>query len=744
MSHSGLRRRQPRLVLAFLLLAAAVAGTFPVAPTPAYARQDEAADVLLPRGDVGRGGAMPGPGPEEQPDTAWTVTTDAVVMSMAAQGGTIFAATKNPGTLVALDAASGEEQWTVEFGDEATIFGPALSGDLAVVGVWDVDGNAVVAVDQASGDEVWRSEQAALPTEPTVVDGTLLVAAEGGLDATASLQALDPETGEEDWTLDLDDGRPGESVAVTGDLAFVANSGDGLGLWAVDVATGEEAWTFTGADSITGSPLAGDGVVLIPDYPTFWALDAESGEELWSARGPSSGGGAAVVDGVAYLSFEEEVRAVDAATGDEIWTVPLVGIAGPAAIAGDIAYVAAWRASDDRGSHWIYAFDTASGDELWSLETDLILSGNQPIVLDGLLYVDTGDGIVALGDSGASDSAENGQGDDPEEGGDSSDGAGEAGEYESPEFGFAVEWSDSWALDEGRSDAEEGSDQVWLTTDDAELHISASTVDVTPEEVIAFLIDDRSDAYDEVEVLDESADGEFARAVLAYEVDGDEFREYAEVRAAEEGEGIRIVRFVAPDDAFDDAFARVQADITLDGDPPFVAEPEASDTGGDQGEEEAGTYESPQYGYTLTYDPDEWEISSEDDDPDDAYDRVQLSNGVSLVALIGDPDYDADELDRCLDDYLAGLEQDEAVADVEVLEDGDGDAIEGEDDGLAFAAYTYTYTGEDGDEMDLVRYASCEDLGDDVTLVVIQTTTPDDYEDQFAAREELLEAFEAE
>ena len=415
----------------------------------------------------------------------------------------------------------------------------------------------------------------------------------------------------------------------------------------------------------------------------------------------------------------------------------MVGIAGPAAVAGDIAYVAAWRASDDRGSHWIYAFDTASGDELWSLETDLILSGNQPIVLDGLLYVDTGDGIVALGDPGASGSAENGQEDDPEEGGDSSDGEGEAGEYESPEFGFAVEWSDSWALDEGRSDAEEGSDQVWLTTDDAELHISVSTIDVTPEEVIAFLIDERSDAYDEVEVLDESADREFARAFLAYEVDGDQFREYVEVRATEDGEGIRIVRLVAPDDVFDDAFAGVQDDVTLDGDPPFVAEPEASGAGGDQGEEEAGTYESPQYGYTLTYDPDEWEISSEDDDPDDAYDRVQLSNGVSLVALIGDPDYDADELDRCLDDYLAGLEQDEAVTDVELLEDDDGDAIEGEDDGLAFAAYTYTYTGEDGDEMDLVRYASCEDLGDDVTLVVIQTTTPDDYEEEFSAREEL-------
>ena len=730
-----LRRCQRRLVFAFLLLIA-VSGAFPVVLTAAAsARQEEGADVVLPRGDVGRGGAMPGAGPDEQPGTAWTFTMDGNVMGMAAAGGTLFATAKNPGTLVALDAASGEERWTVEFGSEAVVFGPALAGDLAVVGVWDAAGNAVVAVEQASGDEVWRSEQDALPTEPTVVGDTLLVAAEGGFDATASIQALNPETGEEVWTLDLDDGRPDDSVAVAGDLAFVTNSGDGLGLWAVDVATGEEVWTFTGADSITGNPLAGDGIVLIPDYPTVWALDAETGEEVWSARGPSSGGGAALVDGVAFLSFKEEVRAVDAASGDELWSASLVGIAGPAVVAEDVVYVAAWRPSDERDSHWIYAFDSASGDELWSLETDLILSGNQPIVLDGLLYVDTGGGIVALGDPDVSGSAENGG-----SGGDAED---EAGEYQSAEFGFSLDWSDSWALDEGRSDASEGSDRIVLTSDAGELTVAVSTSGLIPDEVIAFFIDDSSNAYDEVEVLDESTSRDLGWVLLTYEVDGDAFREYIEARDFEDGEGVWIVRLVAPDDAFDDVFAGVQADVALDGAPPFVAESEVFSTTGDGGEAEAGAYESPQYGYTLAYDPDEWEISAEDDDADDDYDRVQLSNGVSLVSLIGDPDYDAGELDRCLDDYLAGLEQDEAVDDVDILEDDDGDEIEGEEDGIAFAAYTYTYTDEDGDEMDLVRYASCEDVGDGVTFVVIQTTIPDDYEEEFAAREELMEGFEA-
>src|SRR5215212_5836884 len=100
----GRRRCQPRLILAFFVLAGVV-GAFPVVSTAAAStRQEEGADAVLPRGDVGRGGAMPGAGPDEQPETAWTFTMDGNVMGMAAAGGTLFTAAKNPGTLVAVDA----------------------------------------------------------------------------------------------------------------------------------------------------------------------------------------------------------------------------------------------------------------------------------------------------------------------------------------------------------------------------------------------------------------------------------------------------------------------------------------------------------------------------------------------------------------------------------------------------------------------------------------------------------------
>ncbi len=151
------------------------------------------------------------------------------------------------------------------------------------------------------------------------------------------------------------------------------------------------------------------------------------------------------------------------------------------------------------------------------------------------------------------------------------------------------------------------------------------------------------------------------------------------------------------------------------------------------------TYESPQYGYTLTYDTDEWEVAGEDPDEDDAYDRFYLGNGVSSIVLIGDPDYDEDEIDTCLDDYVTGFEGSDAVSDVEEYDDQDA---EGEEEDRIWATYTFTFEFDDGDESDFARYLECQALGDGLTVVIIHDAPVDDYEDEVSEREDLLEGLE--
>lgn len=151
------------------------------------------------------------------------------------------------------------------------------------------------------------------------------------------------------------------------------------------------------------------------------------------------------------------------------------------------------------------------------------------------------------------------------------------------------------------------------------------------------------------------------------------------------------------------------------------------------------TYESPQYGYTLTYDTDDWEVVREDQDEDDDYDTITLSNGRSTISVVGDPDYDDDELDDCVDDYLAGLEQNEGSSDIEPYDERGAD---GDDGDVVWATYTYTFEFDDGDEEDFARYFQCTALDDGLTLVVIHDAGIDDYEDEVEEREDLLEGFE--
>lgn len=156
--------------------------------------------------------------------------------------------------------------------------------------------------------------------------------------------------------------------------------------------------------------------------------------------------------------------------------------------------------------------------------------------------------------------------------------------------------------------------------------------------------------------------------------------------------------------------------------------------GGGGGGEDGEVYESPSYGYTITYDAETWDLYDEEVDDSGPYDRACFTNDTSVLCVTGDPDYDEDQMTDCLDDYVAGLEGGDGVSDVEPLDEPDA---EGDEDGRAWATYTYTVE-EDGDEGDFVRYYECIFIDDGLTIVILHGTFPEDYEDEIEVREEFV------
>jgi outer membrane protein assembly factor BamB len=163
---------------------------------------------------------------------------------------------------------------------------------------------------------------------------------------------------------------------------------------------------------------------------------------------------------------------------------------------------------------------------------------------------------------------------------------------------------------------------------------------------------------------------------------------------------------------------------------------DANAQGGDSGADGLETYESSLYGYAITYDPETW-ILVDDQRPDDDYDWVSFATAGGFVSIVGDPDYDEDELDSCVDDYRTILEETDGVSGVRELRNQGG-----EEDDRVWAVFTYDY--DDGEESDVfVRSISCQALGDGVTLVVMYDAHEDDYDAFVDDAEQLLASLEA-
>ncbi len=361
--------------------------------------------VIGRRGDAGLSGSMPGAGPALVPSVRWEVPSDdGVIMGMAIRGVALFFSTKDPGFVRAVDRASGTVMWTTSFGEDSTVFGPEVAGDVVVVGLWSSDGNAIVALDAATGAERWRVPTENLPVAPTHVEATVYVPAEGGLSADSSLYALDAATGAQRWVFSAPEASNlGEQVAVSdGVVVASAQALDGtVGVYGIDAATGQAIWTFSGSDDVGWDPAVRQGTVLVTDLPRSWALDLHTGATRWEHVGADTGGGAAVGDTAAYVGYGDEVQAVSLVDGSTLWSAPVSGIAGAPVVASGIVFSAVWRPSDDPSAHGLVAFDAGTGAPSWSLDIPYRVSGNRPLADGGVLYVDTNDAVVAFAGAAA-------------------------------------------------------------------------------------------------------------------------------------------------------------------------------------------------------------------------------------------------------------------------------------------------------------------------------------------------------
>lgn len=273
-------------------------------------------------------------------------------------------------------------------------------------------GIKAVRLSPADGATDWSAKAAGIAAQtdegmtPVLAGGLLHVVTPGG----NRLEALDPESGEVGWDLDI---SPYATVRHVGDTVLLVTDG-GL-VRAVDAATGKERWTRQrGGPGTQWVSSPGDDGPALAATPSadgtstqVIAVDPDSGELLWDQRLNGALSPVRLADGSLYLLCADIDGYTDAVVRLQITvsaalTERRVSLAVPvdqaqATVAGGTVYL-----SGSGGS--LLALDT-SGDtngtkpaQLWRLETQ-VTHLSRPAADDRAVYVSAGDGRLLAVDA---------------------------------------------------------------------------------------------------------------------------------------------------------------------------------------------------------------------------------------------------------------------------------------------------------------------------------------------------------
>lgn len=359
-------------------------------------------------------------GPEPNPEVAWTTPTGtptANASPVVVDGTVIVPGTGDPGTVRALDAATGAEQWsftphkwcaaapvvadgTVFLGGDrwsvyaldaadgqrewVTSLGGHSVGDggLVVAGdtVFVVGQNAAFALETATGDVRWSRDfgDVLIETAPAYAAGRLVFSTADG-----PIYALDVRQGRTAWTTAL---APKEQVlaspAISDGLVYVGLHGPGR-LLALDTATGERRWAADLAGpSVRVSPVVADDVVLVTSARRTGGVPLDESDET------------ATDNGEGESKAQGYLQAFDAGTGTHRWTSTTAGertdLRSAPSSDGDTVYF-----GRDQG---IAAVALADGTRRWQLHPFEEYVATSPAIAERRLFLGTGNGrVYAIG-----------------------------------------------------------------------------------------------------------------------------------------------------------------------------------------------------------------------------------------------------------------------------------------------------------------------------------------------------------
>jgi len=360
------------------------------------------------RGNPGRTGEYPGPGPRAPVAPLWgTRLGSAVSSTPALADGVLFVGSVSEyslagGALHAVDARTGEEIWRLH-----TVAGDAFFSSPAVVdGVVYAASHAgiVIAADAKRGEELWRFQaEGAVYSSPLVWNEAVAFG-----DETGRCYCLAASNGQERWRFGLDSPyrrASNASPSVADDTIFFVNSAQYAGensiLYALRAGTGEPHWQFispTGGRVQSATCVSSGRVHAATAEGLLHALDVDDGTEVWRYdTGATVQTLPALAGESLYLitrQLPHRLHVVESETG-KVRSVFEVGgeaeiVSSPTVARGRVYF------GDEDGR--VYSVDGQSGQEQWRIRAGSLIS--TMVVANGAVYFGSEQGqLRAIGGS---------------------------------------------------------------------------------------------------------------------------------------------------------------------------------------------------------------------------------------------------------------------------------------------------------------------------------------------------------
>lgn len=243
----------------------------------------------------------------------------------AAHGGSVYTADRN-GRVIALDAATGDTQWSVQDEDRLISGGPGVGEGKVYVGTSEAE---VVAREEETGKKLWVARVSSeVLAAPRAADGVVVVRTGDG-----NVYGLDAESGIEKWVYD----RTIPTLTLRGTAAPTLHDGVAYAgfengrLVALDLATGEQLWETELAQpsgrsdlerlvDIDGEPIVRDDTAYLGSFQGRVAAIALDGGSIEWTRDMSTYDNVAVDDERVYITDERGVIwALDRYDGSAKW-----------------------------------------------------------------------------------------------------------------------------------------------------------------------------------------------------------------------------------------------------------------------------------------------------------------------------------------------------------------------------------------------------------------------------------------